>query len=237
MNSRNLQLYVTAETPCSYYDDRMSRNLVPDPEIKLNMPIFNSLIQHGFRRSGKYSYRPYCNNCKACVACRIPVSEHINNRSQQRCLKKNRDVELGVAEATYKEEYFSLYSRYLNSRHADGSMANPDREDFKQFLYCNWSDTRFFELRLSGTLIAVAVTDFLSDGLSAVYSFFEPELDKYSLGTLCILKQIEYAREHDMEHVYLGYWIEDHPKMHYKINYRNIELYQDERWQRAGTPS
>ena len=197
MNSRNLQLYVTAETPCSYYDDRMSRNLVPDPEISLNMPIFNRLIQHGFRRSGKYSYRPYCSNCKKCVACRVPVRDFVASRSQIRCLKKNQDIELSVSDAGYQEEYFALYSRYLNSRHADGSMANPEREDFKQFLYCSWSDTRFLEFRLSGTLVALAVTDFLSDGLSAVYSFFEPDLKARSLGTLCILKQIEYAREND----------------------------------------
>lgn len=230
MNSRNLQLYVTAETPCSYFEDRMSRNLVPDPEIPLNMPIFNSLIQHGFRRSGKYSYRPYCNNCKKCIACRVPVDGFIANRSQKRCLKKNSDVELSVHDATYKEEYFSLYSRYLNSRHADGSMANPAREDFRQFLYCNWSDTRFMEFRLSGKLVAIAVTDFLSDGLSAVYSFFEPELEARSLGTLCILKQIEYALEHSLQHVYLGYWIEDHPKMQYKINFRPLEIYHEEQW-------
>lgn len=231
MNTRHLHLYITTETPCSYFADRNSRNLVPDPEVKLNMPIFNQLIQHGFRRSGKYSYRPHCNHCNACVACRIPVQAFTPNRSQQRCLKKNTDLTMSVVPAGFSEEYFRLYCLYLNSRHSDGSMAYPSKEDFRQFLYCDWSDTRFIEFRLKHRLIAVAVTDFIADGLSAVYSFFDPGLTQRSLGTWCILQQIEYAKQQGMHHVYLGYWIKNHDKMHYKINFRPLELYQQEQWQ------
>ena len=231
MNSRHLQFYLTTETPCSYFANRMSSNLVPDPEISLNMPIYNQLIQHGFRRSGRHSYRPHCKSCQACIACRIPVKDFITSRSQQRCLNRNNDLNLSIVSAGFSEEYFELYRRYLNSRHRDGSMADPAKEDFEQFLYCNWSDTQFLELRLNRQLVAIAVSDIVSDGLSAVYSFFDPELEKRSLGTCCILKQIDYAKELKLEYVYLGYWIKNHNKMHYKNNFKPLQLYLDEQWQ------
>lgn len=233
MNSRQLQLYITTESPCSYFPDRISRSLVPDPEISLNMPIYNQLIQHGFRRSGEHSYRPHCNNCKACIACRIPVEDFTNTRSQQRCINKNADLDSAVVNAKFSTEYFELYKHYLNSRHTDGSMAHPAEEDFKQFLYSDWSDTQFIELRLKGELVAVAVTDIISDGLSAVYSFFNPELHRRSLGTYCILKQIERAKESELDYIYLGYWIKQHEKMHYKINFKPLQLYIDDKWQQA----
>jgi arginyl-tRNA--protein-N-Asp/Glu arginylyltransferase len=235
MNSRPLQLYITAESPCGYFADKMSRNLVPDPELPLSMSIYNLLIQYGFRRSGEHCYRPHCKNCHLCVACRIPVREFISNRSQQRCLNKNNDLLISTASADFNEEYFELYRRYLNSRHFESSMANPVEDDFKKFLYCDWSDTRFLEFRLNGQLVAVAVSDILSDGVSAVYSFFEPELEKRSLGTYCILKQIDYAKELGLSYVYLGYWIEKHAKMHYKANFKPLQLYLDEQWQVATT--
>ncbi len=204
---------------------------MPDPEISLSMPIYNQLIQHGFRRSGRHCYRPHCKSCQACIACRIPVNDFITNRSQQRCLNRNNDLNLSIVNAGFSEEYFELYQHYLNSRHKDGAMDNPAKEDFKQFLYGDWSNTRFLELRLSGQLVAIAVCDIVSDGLSAVYSFFDPELGKRSLGTCCILKQIDYAKELELEYVYLGYWIENHNKMHYKNNFKPLQLYLDERWQ------
>ena len=235
MSSRHLQLYITAESPCGYFADKMSTNLVPDPEQALNMPIYNQLIQHGFRRSGGHCYRPHCTGCQACIACRIPVIEFTRSRSQQRCWKNNQDLIATAVNAGFSEEYFKLYRDYLNSRHTDGSMADPVEDDFTKFLYCDWSDTQFLELRLNGRLVAVAVTDIISDGLSAVYSFFDPELNKRSLGTYCILKQIDYAKELKLDYIYLGYWIKDHNKMHYKSSFRPLQLYLDERWQTQDT--
>ncbi len=231
MNSRHLQLYITTETPCSYFDDRPSYNLVPDPKLRLNMPIYNQLIQHGFRRSGSYCYRPHCSHCQSCTACRIPISDFTLSRSQKRCMKVNQNLKMTTENAGFSDEYLDLYRRYLNSRHTDGSMADPEKEDFKQFLYSKWSDTQFLEHRLDGRLVAVAVTDIVSDGISAVYSFFDPEMIKHSLGTYCVLKQTDYALELGLEYVYLGYWIEDHPKMHYKINFRPLQIYREEQWQ------
>ena len=231
MNTRHLQLYITAESPCSYYEDRMSSNLVPDPKLRLNMPIYNQLIQHGFRRSGAHCYRPHCKGCQSCIACRLSVDTFNYSRSQRRCLKNNHDLSMNVVDARFSEEYFELYKCYLNDRHTDGSMANPVEDDFRQFLFCDWCDTRFLEFRQNGRLVAVAVTDIVSNGLSAVYSFFDPALQNRSLGTYCILRQIEYTKTLTLDYVYLGYWIENHEKMHYKKNFRPMQVYIDERWQ------
>lgn len=236
MTSRQLQLYITTESPCSYFSGRMSSNLVPDPKLRLNVPIYNQLIQHGFRRSGSHCYRPHCHTgesaCQACIACRIPVETFSDSRSQRRCLKNNTDLSLRPVSAGFTEEYFDLYRRYLNSRHVDGSMADPDEEDFKHFLFCDWCDTQFLEFRIDDKLVAVAVTDIVSDGISAVYSFFDPEMERRSLGTYCILQQIDYARTLGLNYVYLGYWINNHPKMHYKNNFKPLQIYIDERWQK-----
>lgn len=231
MNSRQLQLFITTESPCSYFEDRQSRSLVPDPEIPLSMPLYNQLIKHGFRRSGSHSYRPHCINCQACIACRILVNNFLGSRSQKRCIKKNEDLKFSVTEAKFTEEYFKLYSNYLDTRHTDGSMANPTREDFEHFLYTDWCDTQFIELRLDKQLVAIAVTDVINDGLSAVYSFFDPALKQRSLGTYCILTQIEYAKKSNLPYVYLGYWIENHEKMHYKNKFNPLQLYLDDKWQ------
>ncbi len=233
MNTRHLQLYITAESPCSYFDDRMSSNLVPDPQLHLNMPIYNQLIRHGFRRSGSHCYRPHCNHCQSCVACRLHVDAFISSRSQRRCLKNNIDLTMKVVGADFTEEYFTLYQHYLNSRHVDGSMAHPVEDDFRQFLFCDWCDTQFLEFRQNDKLVAVAVTDIVSNGVSAVYSFFDPGLQNRSLGTYCILKQIEYAKAQQRDYVYLGYWIDGHEKMHYKKNFKPLQLYIDEQWQHA----
>jgi arginyl-tRNA--protein-N-Asp/Glu arginylyltransferase len=236
MTSRHLQLYITTESPCSYFDNRLSSNLVPDPELSLNMPIYNQLIQHGFRRSGAHCYRPHCKHCQACIACRLAVNDFVSSRSQRRCLKNNQDLKISSVSAGFSDEYFELYRRYLNSRHTDGSMADPCETDFKQFLYCDWSDTRFLEFRLNKQLVAVAVIDMLTDGLSAVYSFFEPEMQSRSLGSYCILKQVDYAKELGLAYVYLGYWIENHNKMHYKSNFKPLQLYSNEHWQQHVNP-
>ena len=231
MTSRQLQFYITVESPCSYYHDRVSRNLVPDPDLAMNMPIYSQLIQHGFRRSGSHCYRPYCKQCQSCLASRIPAQAFRPGRSQRCCSNRNSDLTASISRARFSDEYFDLYASYLDSRHEDSSMASPGEDDFRDFLFCDWSDTHFIELRLESRLVAVAVTDFVRDGLSAVYSFFDPGMPERSLGTYCILQQVAMARQLQLPYVYLGYWLQDHPKMHYKINYRPLELYIDDSWQ------
>lgn len=233
MNSRNLSLYITAEHECGYYDDRLTANLIPDPQVEMNSPLYSLLVSKGFRRSGGFVYRPHCHQCQACVPCRINTIHFRPDRKLRRCLRNNNDLTTRLVSARYKEEYFSLYQRYINSRHLDGNMANPTREDFSSFLLNDWGCSLFIESRLGEKLLSVAVVDFLAGGLSAVYTFFDPEEKKRSLGSYAILQQVWLARLYQLPYVYLGYWIKDHPKMDYKRHYDALELYLQDQWQPA----
>jgi leucyl-tRNA---protein transferase len=230
MNSENLSLYITAEHECGYYDDRQTSNLIPDPQVSMDARLYSILISKGFRRSGEFVYRPHCKQCSACIPCRINIDHFKASRNQRRCLKTNKDLTTHIVNAQYKEEYFSLYARYLNSRHKDGSMANPIREDFNSFLLNSWNTSIFIESRHKGRLLGVAVVDFLSAGPSAVYTFFEPSEQKRSLGTFAILQQIWLARLYHKPYLYLGYWLEGHPKMEYKRKFSALEIFQHDQW-------
>ncbi len=230
MQAQPLQLYLTVEHDCSYLPDQKAATLVPDPQVAMNMALYSQLIQHGYRRSGSHTYKPHCENCQACIACRLPVARFKANRNQRRCLKNNQDLELRLKPAGYSDEYFQLYTKYLNHRHADGGMANPSSEDFSQFLYCDWSETVFLEIRNNKRLIAVAVTDITSNGLSSVYTFFDPDESKRSPGTYAILQQVQQAELMKKDYLYMGYWINDCQKMLYKANYRPMEYLSGNKW-------
>ena len=230
MNDQALSLFITTEHACGYYDDRHSANLIPDPQRSMNAWLYARLVIHGFRRSGGFVYRPHCASCQRCIPCRIDVQRFKPNRNQRRCLKRNQDLTTHIKDAHFTEEYLHLYQRYMESRHKDSSMASPQQDDFKNFLLCDWSQTLFIETRLNGQLLSVTVADFLNIGPSAVYTFFQPEEHKRSLGTFAVMQQIWLARLYQREHVYLGYWIEDHPKMDYKACFDAVELFQDGFW-------
>ena len=230
MNTQTLSLYLTAEHSCGYFADRNSANIIPDPQIQMTKSLYSLLVSKGFRRSGNFVYRPHCPDCHACIPCRIKIDQFQPNRNQRRCLKKNSDLTTHIKHAQYTEEYFDLYRRYLNGRHHDGSMANPEPEDFQQFLLCDWKQTLFIEARRDNQLIGLTVADYLTDGLSAVYTFFDPEEDRRSLGTHAILQQIWMAQVYQLPYVYLGYWIKNHPKMDYKNNFKPLEIYQQNLW-------
>jgi len=231
MSSEHIQLYLTAEHECSYLPGRMATNIVPDPNLAMDMNIYSQFLRLGYRRSGNHVYRPHCRGCNECMPCRIPAAHFSPRRTQQRCLKRNNDLSLHITEAAYTDEYFELYRDYLNARHGDGEMANPAPEDFKQFLYTNWSNTHFFEVRKQQRLLAVAVTDITPIGLSAVYTYFDPAEAKRSLGSFCIMQQIEQARRMQLPHLYMGYWIRNCQKMKYKADYQPMEIFDDEHWQ------
>ena len=231
MNQETLSLYITAEHDCGYYDERKTSNLIPDPQIEMNTSLYSLLISKGFRRSGDFVYRPHCKQCSDCVPCRIDVQRFTLSRNQRRCLKNNQSLTTHLVPAQFTEEYYSLYVSYINSRHKDGSMANPMREDFRSFLLNSWNTSIFIESRLNGKLLCVAVVDFLGVGPSAVYTFFDPRENKRSLGTFAILQQIWLAKLYRKNHLYLGYWIENHPKMHYKRNFSGLEIYQQDNWE------
>ncbi len=230
MSSQSIQLYLTSEHECGYLPDRMATNLVPDPARQMDLALYGELIQLGYRRSGNYTYRPHCGDCSACIPCRIPSSRFKPRRNQQRCLQKNHDLIMDIVPAGYSDEHFQLYRHYLNSRHGDGDMANPVTEDFSNFLYCDWSNTHFLEFRLNNELKAVAVTDFTPAGLSAVYSYFDPEMPERSLGTYCILQQLELVKSMQLEYLYMGYWIQKCKKMAYKTRFHPLESLINHNW-------
>jgi leucyl-tRNA---protein transferase len=230
MKSELVRLFQTLPHPCGYFRERTAQNLVIDPASPHLPQIYDAALSRGFRRAGGHVYRPQCNGCRACIAARVPVAQFRPDRSQRRCLQRNRDVESIIEPACYREEYFELYQRYLGARHAGGGMDDPDPEDFARFLYTAWSATSFLALRLHDKLLGVAVTDVVSAGLSAVYTFYDPDEDTRSLGTLAILRQIELTQERDLPHLYLGYWIDGHQKMDYKARFRPLELLTADGW-------
>jgi len=234
MKSETVRLFQTLPHACGYFGERTAQNLVIDPASPHLAQIYDAALLRGYRRAGGHVYHPHCRRCKACVPARVAVAAFRPDRSQRRCLKRNADLDVVIEPAAYSDEYFALYRRYLDARHAGGGMDNPAVDDFTRFLYTAWSPTRFVALRLAGRLLGVAVTDFASSGLSAVYTFFEPAFDARGLGTFAILSQIELARVHGLPHVYLGYWIGGHPKMDYKARFRPLELLGPQGWRALG---
>ena len=151
-------------------------------------------------------------------------------KTQQRCLNRNQDLSVSITPAHFSDEHFELYSNYLSARHPDGDMVNPEPDDFKNFLYCDWSDTDFIEIRQDKRLIAVAVTDKVKNGLSAVYNYFDTDEKQRGLGSYCVLQQIQLARSLQLDYLYLGYWIDKNKKMQYKTNFRPLETYSNNHW-------
>ena len=230
MKSDLIRVFQTLEHACGYYPEKRARNLVIDPLARGLAQVYGLAVERGFRRSGGHVYRPHCAGCRRCVAARVDVAAFRPDRSQRRTLKRNEDLELRVMPAERTPEIFALYRRYLHARHAEGGMDNPGEADFDRFLASPWSPTRFLELRKDGTLLAVAVTDELPQGLSAVYTFFDPDHAARGLGTCAILRQIELTRRLGLPHLYLGYWIEGHPKMHYKSRFRPLQVLGEGGW-------
>jgi arginyl-tRNA--protein-N-Asp/Glu arginylyltransferase len=230
MKSDLVRLFQTLPHPCGYFAERVARNLVIDPASPHLPQIYEAALTRGFRRAGGHVYRPQCGSCHACIAARIPVAQFQPDRSQRRCLQRNGDLQLRIEPARHTDEYFQLYRRYLDARHAGGGMDDPDPEDFSRFLYTAWSPTSFVELRLGNRLLGVAITDVASTGLSAVYTFYDPDENARGLGTYAILRQIQLTRERGLPHLYLGFWIQDHPKMDYKARFRPLEILGAEGW-------
>ncbi|MBF0427555.1 MAG: arginyltransferase [Magnetococcales bacterium] len=224
------ELLLSQPHACGYLPDPMAATLYVDPTTPMDMAKFEYLLSIGFRRSGTIVYRPWCAECTACIPVRLPVAAFNPSRSLRRIIKRNQDLTVHQEEPVFTAERFDLYRRYLNSRHADGPMANPSETDFYDFLHSEWCTVRFIDFRLQGRLLLTAVMDQLPNTLSAVYSFFDPDENHRSLGSYAILWEIEQALRLGLPWLYLGYWIADSQKMRYKSRFQPLEAYILRQW-------
>lgn len=237
------QFYVTAPQPCPYLDGRMERKLFTALQGEHAETLNDTLSKQGFRRSQNVLYRPSCAECSACLSARIRVADFRPSRSQKRNRRRNAHLHRTASSPWATEEQYALFRRYLDTRHAEGGMADMDIFEFAAMVEETPIRSRVVEYRdpaegrRDGPLRGVCLTDVMEDGLSMVYSFFDPDLARNSLGTYVILDHVEIAREAGLPYVYLGYWVPGSPKMAYKAGFDALEIYKAGRWQPIGDPA
>lgn len=233
---QKLQFYVTTSYPCGYIEKNRAQSLIASPYHLVNGDIYSELIKQGFRRSGKFTYKPHCENCNACIPVRLIVDQYEPKRSQKRAFKKHQDLQANVIQLGFQQDHFNLYQSYQLARHAEdmdtSHQLQEQEEQYRQFLCQSNVDSLMIEFRGADDQVKiVSVIDQLQDGISAVYTFYDTTDAAASYGTHAIMWLAEWAKQMRLPYLYLGYWIKQSPKMAYKEKFKPLEKLIDEQWQ------
>ncbi|MEN9843545.1 MAG: hypothetical protein RLZZ612_1374 [Pseudomonadota bacterium] len=228
---KQIQFYLTASYPCSYLPDRKARSQVASPSYKVDTQGYAYLMTLGFRRSGLFTYRPFCDNCQSCIPIRIVTHEFESNRSQRRAKVKHQNLHAELMRPAFQQAHYELFMRYQSERHPDGAMNQDSIEQYTQFLIKSQVDSYLIEFTdpADQSIKMVMLVDLVENGLSAVYTFYEPE-PRNSYGTYAVLWAIDFAKQRQLSYLYLGYWIKESQKMNYKNRFTPNEVYRGGAW-------
>jgi arginine-tRNA-protein transferase len=232
---QKIHFYVTTPYPCGYLPNQLAQSLIATPQHLTNAYHYNGLIQQGFRRSGKFVYRPHCENCRACISVRLPIAEFLASRSQKRAFKQHQSLEVSISRLNFDETQFTLYQAYQAARHQEADDSKEEKDpatQYRDFLVQTNVDSLSISFTLNDQLKMVSIVDIVEDGISAVYTFYDTTDSKASYGTYSVLWLIEWCKQLGLPYLYLGYWIQDSQKMAYKRNFMPQEALMNGQWQR-----